>query len=173
MNMLKLFLKYGVASLFGVTRYLHTEVERLQLRVWQLENRLDEVNRPQYEPSGYDDLDQESNLDGGWFDQVAELEPDGKKTTVARDEIFGRVVKPKNIRRTVDDLMREAKAVHNAQFTQQRELQEALEQQRIVEEMVAQDDEELGNETPVEVQISDAKKNFLIEAGRSIMQTSE
>ncbi len=167
MKMLELFLKYGIASLFGVTRYLHSEVERLQLRVWQLENRLYE---PKYEPSGYEDLD--GNLDDGWFDAVSEIPTEGSNKAVPKDEVFGRVVKPRNLRRTVDDLMREAKAAHNADYTQRRAMQEALEQERLVEEMLAQDDEEL-NDVPVEVKISDAKKNFLIEAGKSIMQTPE
>jgi len=166
MKIVELFVKYGIASLFGVTRFLHDENERLRLRVWQLENKLDQ---PRYTPSGYEDLDSESNLEDGWFDGVRELESDGSKKVVANDEVFGKTVRPKNIRRTVDDLYKEAKQRHENQFAE-RQLQQALEQERIVEEMVAESET---SDIPTEVKISESKQRLLIEMGKSIMQKPE
>lgn len=167
MKITELFLKYGIASLFGVTRYLHSEVERLQLRIWQLENRLDEVTQSKYQFSGDDEIERDSPLDDGWFDAVTELDNNGTGKKVPRDEIFGRVVQPKNIRRTVDDLMREAKERHNEQYTK-RAMVEAVEQEQLIEEMI---EPTIEDPRPVNVVLSDAKRKFLEEAGRTIMQT--
>jgi len=159
------FVRYGLAGLFGVTRHLHDENERLKLRIFELERK-----GFQFQPSGYEDLD---GITSQWSDDYPEINPPPVPLSgQEKDEIYGRNAKPVNQQRNTNDLYRMAKDKHEKSVAVKSppdRIEEYIAQEEEVERAIA---EARVNDRPLDVKLSESKQQFYVESAKAIMGTN-
>lgn len=165
-NMWKYILKFGVAGLFTITRHLAGENEKLSAEVQELKEYISSLNtdyrndlrdllyRDQPDYNGY--LQTKYNLDDDLYPNEEGEEKEEKDT---RD--FSKI-KPFSVRRGASELMGEARR----KYEERRALEDALRQEKIVEELTGGDEEP---EIDATVKLSETKRNYYLERGQQIM----
>lgn len=110
-------------------------------------------------------LDEPSLKDSDWDSMIDSVvgNPVSQALKVD-DEIYGKQARPVNQQRTTNDLYRVAKDKYNAQY--QERLEQYAEQEEVIAKAVA---EAKVSAKPIEVQLSAAKQQYYVEAGKTAM----
>lgn len=171
--MLKLFKLYGIASLFSAMRNADEEITRLREQVLSLQTELaarnsqtiemlEDFARPKPEPVVDEVFDEEEDDD---FDLELTKSIE-EQINAEREKMYGKDLKPVNVRRTTSDLYEEARKRHEAAATRDRAIQESAMQEEIVEEY------ERANKPhtqPAQVRISEGKARFYVESAKAMV----